>query len=238
MHALLRNATQVAIPPEPGRDIAILPIARLPAKAGLSTIEGQARLLHDLASIEMQAMELGLRTLAEFPAAPSEFRQELAALTLDEARHLRLCHERLKEMGFCWGHWPAHLGLWQAVDPGDSFQRRVLLVHRYLEGSGLDAGSSILRRLSGVQASGVQARAVQDVVQIIVREEIGHVAFGSRWFHKICNQYGLDADQVFRHEWKEISQRVRRHERPDLQLREQAGFTAVELGIVSQLVQA
>src|SRR5688572_7772101 len=77
---LLRGESQ-AVPMNPGRDVQIFPINKLPPKKGLSTREGQARLLHDLASIELQAMELGVRTLAEYPEAPARFRVELAEIT-------------------------------------------------------------------------------------------------------------------------------------------------------------
>jgi uncharacterized ferritin-like protein (DUF455 family) len=90
LNALLQSGRySLDIPEESGRDVQILPIRELPPKKGLSSKEGQARLLHDLASIELQAMELGARTLAEFPQAPSGFREQLAVITLEEASHLK-----------------------------------------------------------------------------------------------------------------------------------------------------
>src|SRR4051812_47649817 len=169
LERLLRGST-ITVPSEPGRDVQIRPIRELPPKKGLSFREGQARLLHDLASIELQAMELGLRTLAEFPEAPKAFREELAQVTFEESRHLRLCLEGMLELEMPWGSFPTHLGLWQSVSADDSLLDRILIVHRYLEGSGLDASDTLLRRLSGVKGS-VAVRAVE----VIRREEVGHV---------------------------------------------------------------
>ena len=123
---------------------------QLPAKKGLSFKEGQARLLHDLASIELQAMELCLRSLYEYPDAPVAFREQLATIALGEGNHLQLCLNGIETLGFAWGDWPVHVALWHSTANSDSLLDRILIVHRYLEGSGLDAGDTLLRRLSGV----------------------------------------------------------------------------------------
>jgi len=99
------------VPEVPGRDVQILAIRELPPKKGFSTREGQARMLHDLASIELQAMELGLRTLLEFPEAPFELRKELAEVTADEARHFGLCLEALDNLEMPWGIFLVHIAL-------------------------------------------------------------------------------------------------------------------------------
>lgn len=218
------------VPTTPARAAKVCRIHELPAKPGLSTQVGQARLLHDLASIELQAMELGLRTLLEFPEAPRAFREDLVALTLEEARHLKMCESQLLEMGFSFGHWPVHLGLWQTVREDDSLLRRILLVHRYLEGAGLDAGDSILRRLSGVEA-----RAVTAVVQWIVDEEIEHVAFGSKWYREICRSERVDADDFFRESMREFTTKVPRREKLDIHRRRRAGFSEAELECLESL---
>ena len=141
------------VPRAPGRDIQVVMADELPAKKGLSFKEGQARLLHDLASIELQAMELCLRSLSEFPEAEDAFRQELATIALSEGSHLQLCLDGIERLGYKWGDWPVHLALWHSTAPSDSLLDRILIVHRYLEGSGLDAGDTLLRRLSGVAMS-------------------------------------------------------------------------------------
>lgn len=219
------------VPPEPARDVEILRAGNLPSKKGLSFLEGQARLLHDLASIELQAMELGLRTLCEFPEAPSQFREELAVLTISESRHLKLCLESLEKLGFSWGDWPAHLALWQATAPQDSLLDRVCIVHRYLEGSGLDAGEAFLRKLSAV-SEGI----IHRVVKQILEEEIEHVEFGSRWYRKICANAGFNPEVDFFTRMEGIRHRVpKRVERISKTLRMKAGFSEVEIAYLEEL---
>lgn len=177
----------VYAPELPARDALVLEFKSHPEKKGFSTAEGQARMLHDLASIELQAMELGLRTLVEYPEAPLQFKEELWKVTLSEASHLEMCLQEIEALGFSWGHWPINCGLWQAVSKNDSLLDRILIVHRYLEGSGLDAGDTLLRRLAGVDAKPVLA-----AVKIINTEEIDHVLFGSVWYKNICLSEGIN----------------------------------------------
>ena len=218
------------IPALPGRDLTIFSPGDLPAKMGLSFAEGQARMLHDLASIELQALELGFRTLLEFPEAPSGFREELARVTASEAVHLRLCLEALQDLGFPWGTWPVHTALWQSVDVNDSLLDRILIVHRYLEGSGLDAGETLLRRLAGV-AEG----PAHPVVRQIFREEVEHVEFGSRWYREICRIEKIDPRDDFPKRFAGLRHRVpKRLEKISRELRLQAGFTDEEISFLEQ----
>ncbi|MBX3022284.1 MAG: DUF455 family protein [Bdellovibrionales bacterium] len=225
LEELLRGRT-LQIPFAPGRDVQILPIRELPPKKGLASREGQARLLHDLASIELQAMELGLRTLSEFPNAPPAFRQQLAEVTAEESRHLRLCLEGLDALEYPWGSFPAHIGLWQSVAAEDSLIDRVLIVHRYLEGSGLDASDTLLRRLAGVRGANAAMRAVE----VIRREEVKHVQFGSRWYHQMVRDEGLDAADDFAPRLDRLFHRIPRRLEPiQKDLRQSAGFTDHEV---------
>lgn len=219
------------VPEVIARDVEVLPLKSLPKKPGLSKPKGQARLLHDLASIELQAMELGFRTLVEFPEAAQSFRQELTEVVLDEARHLQLCLNGLEDLGHFWGEWPVHTVLWQSVSAEDSLLDRILIVHRYLEGSGLDAGSRILEKLQGT-SSGL----VRSIVRVINEEEIGHVLFGSNWYRFFCGEQGLDPEEDFVDRMKKLSDRVpRRLEKFNYRLREQAGFSLAELEVLEAL---
>ena len=230
LHGLL-NGHSMAVPNTPGRDLEIVPIRALPAKKGLSQKEGQARLLHDLASIELQAMELGLRTLAEFPNAPRAFREELAEITADEGEHLGLCLKAMEDLGLPWGTYPAHLGLWESVAPTDSLLDRIAIVHRYLEGSGLDASDTILRRLSGVKGN-----AAMNAVRTIRRDEMGHVQFGSRWYHDLAKAEGLEPSHDFAERLKRLFHRVPRRLEPVVtETRLQAGFTLTEIEALNDL---
>lgn len=227
----LRVPDPTSIPGTPGRDVDLLPPELHPKKVGLSLKEGQARLLHDLASIELQAMELAFRTLNEYPDAPAEFREEMAMLAISEGEHLRLCLDAIENLGFRWGAWPAHVALWRCVGVEDNLLDRVLIVHRYLEGSGLDAGDTLLRRLGGVERG-----PTHEVVGTIVREEVGHVEFGSRWFRELCREKRVDPDAHFRERLREIQTRLpKRIEPVSHELRLRAGFSLKEIGYLEEL---
>ena len=220
-----------AVPVLPARDVEVRDIRLHPPKVGLSLKEGQARMMHDLASIELQAMELAFRTLCEFPEAPLEFRHQLADLTLNEASHLRSCLQQIQELGFEWGHWPVHLGLWQATHAQDSLLDRILIVHRYLEGSGLDAGDKLLRRMHGVIRNGVT-----ETLETIQCEEIDHVKFGSDWYRRLCRESRLDPDRDFNARmWQLRVKLPKRIEPINLELRHRAGFTDLELETVQSI---
>jgi uncharacterized ferritin-like protein (DUF455 family) len=170
-------------------------------------------------------MELGVRTLIEFPAAPAAFREELAQVTLEEGKHLRLCVEALFELGFPWGSFAAHNGLWQCVSNEDSLLDRIVIVHRYLEGSGLDASETILRRLSGVRA-----KEALRAGEVIGRDEVAHVQFGSRWYHRLVSEAGLDSREDFRLRLERLFTRIPRRLEPiNDELRRSAGFTGDEI---------
>ena len=215
---------------EIARDVTVVKKCHLPDKPGLSTVEGQARLLHDLGSIELQAMELGFRTLVEFPDAPRAFREELADITLGESRHLGLCLDGLNSLDFEWGHWSVHTALLQAVAVDDSLLDRILIVHRYLEGSGLDAGEAILRRLNGTLSP-----VARPVMQTIRREEVDHVLFGSLWYRRICEEMKLDPSADFSSRIEIINRLVPRRERINHTLRKQAGFTSHEIAVLETI---
>ncbi len=222
---------KVSAPVLPARDIKALDFKLHPPKKGFSTKEGQARMLHDLASIELQAMELGLRTLVEFSDESQQFREELWALTLSESEHLEMCLTEIESLGFKWGDWPVNCGLWQAVSPEDSLLDRLLIVHRYLEGSGLDAGDTLLRRLAGVDAV-----PVQKAVQIINTEEVGHVLFGSRWYEAVCLRQNLDPVDDFVERMNRLRPVLPKRINPlNHDLRRRAGFSDSEISYLENL---
>lgn len=228
----LKLTEPVIVPFEPARDVEVLHPKHHPPKKGFATPEGQARMLHDLANIELQALELGVRTLVEFPEAPQAFREELLAVTVSEAQHLRMCLEGIEDLGFKWGDWPVHLALWRAVDREDSLLDRILIVHRYLEGSGLDAGDTLIRRLEGTSGK----ETIQKIVKQINFEEIGHVDFGSRWYREICDREKIDPNADFARRMNDLRIRLPKRVEPiNDELRRKAGFTDPEIEYYKQL---
>lgn len=175
------------VPNKPERDVEALPPKQHPKKRGLSFVEGRIRLLHDLTSIELQAMELGLRTLIEFQNKKDvhfKFLKELAEITYEESEHCKLCLKLLRDLGGEWGEIPIHLGLWNVSRPQDDLLERLLRVHRYLEGSGLDATFNMANRLKDIKG----AEKTHALILRIANDELRHVQFGSRWFDYFCTQ--------------------------------------------------
>lgn len=214
----------------PSRSGEVLHSSLHPKKKGLSFRDGQARLLHDLASIELQAMELALRTLIEFPEADPQFREELYHLALNESEHFELCLQGLNDYGYRLGSWPVHLGLWHAVSNTDSLLDRILIVHRYLEGAGLDSGVTLQRRLDGLETS-----PLHKISKKILTEEIGHVYFGSHWYRHFCKIDNLDPDQDFTERFQGLIKNLPQRIEPVAQeLRTKAGFSQQELKVLTE----
>jgi len=229
----LSSSSQFEIPDNPMRDVTVLPPRLLPNKLGLSSKEGQARLLHDLAAIELQAMELALRGVLEFDNSPMQFKDELLKLALSEAEHLELCLNSLESLGYKWGDWPIHNMLWNCVRKEDELLDRILLVHCYLEGSGLDAGDTLLRRLYGL-TEGITFKTVRR----IVKDEIDHVQFGLRWFDAICKESSLDPEYEFQQRLKKIEQQIPKRAEPlSFTLRNKSGFNDIQINEIIKLRQ-
>ena len=180
-------------------------------------------------------MELALRTLTDYylEIKDSFYLDELVALIFSERDHLILCLNGLADLGYEWGFWPVHLALWNAVDADDSLLERVFIVHRYLEGSGLDAGDTILRRLSGTGNP-----RLSQIVKTISDDEMDHVQLGSRWFFDICKMQKKDPSQAFKSTLDRIKHQLPKRLEPiNISLRQQALFTLDEISCLENYRQ-
>lgn len=209
-------------PGRPTRPVLVHP-RELP-KRRLTTPEGRAALLHALAHIEFNAINLAWDAVCRFAGMPAEFYRDWASVADEEAYHFRLLRERLGSLGHEYGDLPAHNGLWaMALQTRDDALIRMALVPRVLEARGLDVTPGIMQRLEEVGDADSAA-----VLQIILRDEIGHVAVGSRWFEYLCRQRGLEPRATFR---KLLNEYMRGQIKGPFHraAREQAGFSAAEL---------
>jgi uncharacterized ferritin-like protein (DUF455 family) len=159
----------------------------------LGTRDGRVALLHAIAHIEFNAINLALDAALRFADMPPDYYRDWLDVAADEARHFSLLRARLRELDADYGDLPAHDGLWQmAVKTADDVMARMALVPRVLEARGLDVTPGMIEKL----------RAVGDldsvaVLEIILEEEVRHVEIGSRWFRHCCQLRGLDADDTF-----------------------------------------
>ena len=163
------------------------------SKAG---VKGRIALLHALAHIELNAIDLALDIIARFTACnlPSAFYDDWVQVALDEADHFDLLEELLGRLGASYGDLPAHDGLWQAATKtsGD-LMNRLALVPMTLEARGLDTTPASMQSL---QRHG-HGEAVP-VLHRILEDEIAHVAAGTRWFAYLCSLQGLDPATTYR----------------------------------------
>lgn len=157
-------------------------------RRSMNTIEGRAVLIHALAHIEFNAINLALDAVWRFPNMPQDYYSDWLSIAKEESYHFQLLAEHLGHLGYRYGDFPAHNGLWEMVEKTvDSPLARMALVPRTLEARGLDALPPILERMQQVK----DQRAVE-ILQLIYRDEVGHVAIGNRWFQYLCDQEQRD----------------------------------------------
>lgn len=204
--------------------------ARNLAQRGLGTSEGRAALVHAIAHIEFNAINLAWDAVYRFRDMPAAFYADWVGVADDEARHFSMLSDRLAELGHRYGDFDAHNGLWEtAVATADSCLHRMALVPRVLEARGLDVTPGMIRRLRGVGD-----HATADILEIILREEVAHVAAGSRWFAWCCEQSGVEPEATF-------AQLLETHTRGSMrgpfntEARLDAGFSAAELAHIGTL---
>ncbi len=154
----------------------------------MRTVEGRAALIHALAHIEFNAINLALDAVWRFAGLPAEYYADWLRVASEEARHFSLLTAHLQSQGYRYGDFPAHNSLWDMAEKtGDDVLARIALVPRTLEARGLDASPPVRAKLA--QAGDLEAAAILD---IILHDEIGHVAIGNRWFGWLCRERGLD----------------------------------------------
>ncbi len=165
----------------------------MPRRRNFGALHGRIALLHALAHIELNAIDLAWDIVARFSGLPRAFYGDWAEVAAEEAEHFALLAARLKALGGAYGDLPAHDGLWEsaAATAGDLLAR-LAVVPLVLEARGLDVTPEMIRRL--------ERAGDPDSAQILHRiyaDEIDHVAAGARWFDRLCRERGLDPEATF-----------------------------------------
>jgi len=212
----------------PGRPQApkLVPPLQVP-KRRMDTNEGRATLLHSLAHIEFNAMNLALDAIWRFPNMPESYYRDWLTVAKEEAYHFSLINEHMQTYGFVYGDFPAHNSLWEMVErTSDSVIARMALVPRTMEARGLDAVPGIRDRFKQVK----DLRAVE-ILEIILKDEIGHVLIGNSWFNFLCDRDHISPVTTYK-------ALARKYGAPTLrgpfniEARMQAGFTAQEMNLL------
>lgn len=218
-------------PPDlPGRPAEpVLVPAQQVKQRSVQSPEGRAVLFHALAHIEFNAINLALDVVWRFPGMPQAFYHDWLHVAREEAYHFELLNNHLGTLGHTYGDFPAHNGLWEMAEKTrDDLLARLALVPRTLEARGLDASPLIRDKLNsaGDKAGGA-------ILDIILRDEIGHVLIGNYWYRYLCTQQGREPIATY----AEVAQRYRapRLRGPfNVEARRLAGFDEAELLALQQ----
>lgn len=218
----------IAVPGRPPRPQLVDPIEVQPRK--LSTVAGRAALIHAITHIEFNAINLALDAVYRFRGLPPDYYGDWLQVAAEEALHFHLLRQHLQSLGFDYGSYSAHNGLWDMACKTDGdVLVRMALVPRLMEARGLDVTPAIQNKL---RHSGDVA--VCAILDLIMRDEIGHVAIGNRWYRWCCEQRGVDPLSTFR-------DLLREYDAPALrapfhwEARQQAGFTELEKQLIEEL---
>jgi len=183
---------RIEIPGRPDKPELVSPASLKQRKLGSKL--GRATLIHAITHIEFNAINLALDAVYRFRDMPCEYYTDWLQVAYEESQHFSLLLKRLDDLGFSYGDFPAHNGLWEMVLKTDhDVMVRMALVPRVLEARGLDVTPAMMDKLE--KAGDMQT---VEALSIILREEIGHVAIGSRWFKYCCDLRGYPHEEKFR----------------------------------------
>jgi uncharacterized ferritin-like protein (DUF455 family) len=214
-----------ALSPIPGQPVKPELVSPLAVKRrAMNTVEGRAVLIHALAHIEFNAINLALDAIWRFAGMPPAYYVDWLQVAKEEALHFSLLADHLQKQGYAYGDFPAHNSLWEmaAKTEGDVLAR-IALVPRTMEARGLDASPPVRAKLA--QAGDM---AAAEILDIILRDEIGHVAIGNNWYAWLCEQRSLEPIATY-------AQLANQYAAPmmrgpfNLEARRAAGFSEPEL---------
>lgn len=213
------------IPGRPQRPALVPP--RQVERRAMTTVEGRAALIHALAHIEFNAINLALDAVWRFDAMPRDFYADWLRVAAEEALHFTLLDTHLCSLGYGYGDFGAHNSLWEMAEKtaGD-LVARMALVPRTLEARGLDATPAVRAKLA---QAGDEAAA--HILDLILRDEVGHVSIGNHWYRWLCERDGLDPVTTY-------ATLSARHKAPALRgpfnvdARRAAGFSDEEIAVL------
>ena len=196
--SLWKPSSEIGAPARPAKPELISP-GKTPRRR-MSSVQGRIALLHAIAHIEFNAIDLAFDLIARFgnepcfsPKNQHDFIDDWIGVGQDEARHFNMVEKRLNEMNAKYGDLPAHNGLWEAAESTRlNLAARLAIAPLVLEARGLDVTPPMIEKL---MSAGDRESA--DILRVIYSEEISHVAAGTRWFKFTCENKRLDPKSHF-----------------------------------------
>lgn len=217
----------IRMPGRPGRPRLVHPRA-LPRR-GLGSAAGRAAFIHAIAHIELNAVDLAWDAAYRFRGLPPAYYADWVRIADDEARHFALLRTRLRALGHDYGDFDAHNGLWEMCEKtAHDGLARMALVPRVLEARGLDVTPGMILKLAALDD-----RETAAILELILREEVAHVAAGSRWFRWYCAQRDVEPEATFRALLAEYARAVL-HGPFNVEARSAAGFSEAELAALRE----
>ena len=163
-------------------------------RRGLGSVDGRAAFIHAIAHIELNAIDLAWDAVYRFRGLPGSFYADWVSCADDESRHFVLLRDRLLAHGHDYADFPAHNGLWEMCEKtAHDGLARMALVPRVLEARGLDVTPAMISKLRSLGDA-----TTADVLEVILREEVAHVAAGTRWYHWHCARAGVEPRKRFK----------------------------------------
>jgi len=192
--------------------------------------EGHASLIHSICHIEFNAINLALDAIYRFHDMPFEYYEDWSRVAAEEAYHFEMLELHLSSLGYNYGDFKAHNGLWRmAIETAFDPLVRMALVPRVLEARGLDVTPSIVKKLHYIK----DHEAIR-ILDIIFNDEINHVAIGTKWFHYLCDQRQVDRHKTFI-TLMEKHLKGKIHGPYHTDARKEAGFSDAELQYLNDL---
>ena len=203
----------------------------LDKRTNLDTNKGRAVLLHSIAHIEYSAIDLALDAAYRFNGLPREYYDDWLEVADDEIRHFLMIETMLEELGYSYGDFAVHDGLFEAMRKTPTFIERMAVVPRYLEAGGLDANPKIIEKLS--RFNDPFAQKMIEAQKLILAEEISHVNKGDKWFKFGCDVEGKSYDIYFQILKSIMPNSAKKKNYINKDARLEAGFSCQELNQIS-----
>jgi len=200
----------------------------MPHRKDFESSEGLATLVHSIAHIEFSAIDLALDAVYRFPQMSMVYKRDWLEVASDEIRHFKMLEGLLKELGYKYGDFPVHSGLFDAAQKtAHDLLDRMAIVPRYFEASGLDVSPFIIKKLENKRKI-PEVKKLIETLQLIYKEEIDHVLKGDRWFKYLCEQEGKSEDVYF-DILKQYDLLHKHRPHVNVEARKEAGFTCAEI---------
>ncbi len=183
---------ELMIPGRPEKPVLITP--KDVPRRNLQTIEGRAAMIHSFAHIEFNAINLAWDLICRFQNMPNEFYFDWTRIAVEETKHFKLLRDDLNGIGYDYGDFPAHDGLWTiAKQTEHDVLLRLAVVPRIMEARGLDVTPNLIERFQQIKDD-----KTVSILELILEEEIGHVLVGTKWYRYLCAQLNMDPEEKFK----------------------------------------